>query len=330
MNRISPVYRSLFLAFLALTLATLPGCGKNYEQQVADNDRQVQSRLGTLRDDLDAGRVRNASIVSTYANKLGNTDPDLREIASTLKKEATPDGLSYQNLVRRLSAVNRTPKNEAEYAAAIGELNNLWIASDPVVFNDGLMDVVNSLADLSGGQLPRINIPRQSDDNPSALAGQTVPGSYLVGNPAYGQWKSDSSGQSFWEWYGKFALLQNVVGALGGGFSRGPIDYGGWHRRPRYSYYDDFGRSSYGSSKDRSAWKSGKERLAAQGIRTAPPKDYSSLASKRRVSAYSTLRKKSSRPSGLASGTKHASTYASYAGSSRGTSLRSRSAFRGK
>jgi hypothetical protein len=38
------------------------------------------------------------------------------------------------------------------------------------------------------------------------------PGYDYVGNPQYGQWQTDSSGRSFWEFYGQYALLRDLFG----------------------------------------------------------------------------------------------------------------------
>lgn len=38
------------------------------------------------------------------------------------------------------------------------------------------------------------------------------PGYQYVGNPRYGQWRTDSSGNSFWEFYGKYALFRDFLG----------------------------------------------------------------------------------------------------------------------
>ncbi len=73
--------------------------------------------------------------------------------------------------------------------------------------------------------------------NDSAKNEYSAPPGYnnYVGNTRYGTWKQDSSGNSFWEFYGKYAFLRTMLG-----FSR-PIY--------RYDYYDyrDYyrGSSSY-------------------------------------------------------------------------------------
>lgn len=55
----------------------------------------------------------------------------------------------------------------------------------------------------------------------------TPPGMAYVGNPKYGEWQKDNSGNSFWSWYGKYALFSML-------FSPRPFYYGfnswnGWN-----------------------------------------------------------------------------------------------------
>ncbi|MBU1195627.1 MAG: hypothetical protein KKE62_08850 [Proteobacteria bacterium] len=47
----------------------------------------------------------------------------------------------------------------------------------------------------------------------------TPPGMAYVGNPKYGEWQKDNSGNSFWSWYGKYALFSML-------FSPRPFYYG--------------------------------------------------------------------------------------------------------
>ena len=59
------------------------------------------------------------------------------------------------------------------------------------------------------------------------------PGYEYVGDSNYGQWRQDSSGNSFWEFYGKYALLSHLMG--------------GWYRpvyRYDYNMYRDYARSN--------------------------------------------------------------------------------------
>ena len=46
------------------------------------------------------------------------------------------------------------------------------------------------------------------------------PGYQQVGDQRYGQWRDDGRGGSFWEFYGQYALLRDVIGGFGRGVSR--------------------------------------------------------------------------------------------------------------
>ena len=76
---------------------------------------------------------------------------------------------------------------------------------------------------------------------------QHPPGYQYVGNDRYGQWRSEGGGRggSFWEFYGRYALLSHMIG----GFGR-PIYRNDWN-----SYRDNrgrgqpyFGSGTYGTS----------------------------------------------------------------------------------
>ena len=64
------------------------------------------------------------------------------------------------------------------------------------------------------------------------------PGYQYVGDPRYGRWRRDSSGSSFWEFYGKYALLRSMFGMFGG-----PIYSTSWDNYRDYRYR---GRPYYG------------------------------------------------------------------------------------
>ncbi len=68
---------------------------------------------------------------------------------------------------------------------------------------------------------------------------QHPPGYQYVGNERYGQWRGDGRGGSFWEFYGRYALISHMIG----GFGR-PIYRNDWNS------YRDFrgrGRPYFGS-----------------------------------------------------------------------------------
>jgi hypothetical protein len=62
-----------------------------------------------------------------------------------------------------------------------------------------------------------------------------------VGNEKYGKWNQGSDGNSFWEFYGKYAMLRSVLG-----YGMSPIYRGGWNDYRR-NYYPS-GRTYYGNN----------------------------------------------------------------------------------
>ncbi|MCK5542586.1 MAG: hypothetical protein KAI40_07810 [Desulfobacterales bacterium] len=53
----------------------------------------------------------------------------------------------------------------------------------------------------------------------------TPPGMGFVGNSEYGKWEKDNKGNSFWSWYGKYALFSNLLFYS----TMGPMRYNSWH-----------------------------------------------------------------------------------------------------
>nr|VFK28937.1 MAG: hypothetical protein BECKMB1821I_GA0114274_100792 [Candidatus Kentron sp. MB] len=334
---------------LVLFVAGLAGCSNQYAQKAAKKAEAVEGQLAELGKQIDAGALVNTRIIKTYADQLASRKPAFQEIATQLRLDATTKGPLYRGLRQRLEKVNRNPRNKKGFAVAFQELNALEAGSDPLVYNDALLDVVNTLADLSQGKLPRINVPPNAKTAAVKGDGDQVPGSYLVGNPAYGEWKTDSSGKSFWEWYGMYRMFTDVAGLVGsgfgGGFYRGPIYHDNWYGKPRYSFYHDSGRNAYGSHADRNTWRKGREHLTRQGIKPSKPKNYGSVATRKRVSTYASRRANTSSalrsgrmPSSSSSGGAGSSSTAGnvkrrssfFSASSRGTSRGRRSSFRGK
>lgn len=64
-------------------------------------------------------------------------------------------------------------------------------------------------------------------------------GFQYVGNPRYGRWRNSGSGGSFWEFYGKYALMSHLFGTF-----RQPVHRGEWNdwRSARQSRQPYFGR----------------------------------------------------------------------------------------
>lgn len=63
------------------------------------------------------------------------------------------------------------------------------------------------------------------------------PGYNMVGDSRYGRWRNDSSGRSFWEFYGQYALISHLLGGS-------PIYRSDYNN---YTNYRSQGRPYYGS-----------------------------------------------------------------------------------
>ena len=298
-------------AVLLVAASLLAACGENFPEIVGKQHARVTSLVRGLGEGIAAGRVRNANMITQYARIVRGDRPEVAQLTDTLAKEGTTDGMAYASLVSRLSRVNRKPKSEREADASLDELLRIEAATDATVFNDSLIDVVNVLADMSNGKLARLHVPASA---PKPAAG---PGGHLVGNPRYGQWRNNSSGNSFWVFYGQYALMRSLF------FRPGMYSYGSWYRGRGWSYYGDVGRHYYGGRTDSARWN----RAARTYPSSRPRKSYGPLGSQRKLSTYgrASTRQPGSALRRATSGT--ARRGSSYSGSAR--SSRSRG-FRGK
>ena len=300
--------KARFAVVLIAAAGLLAGCGENWGDKVAQRHAQVAAQVKQLGTYLDAGRVRNANIIKQYAIILERERPDVARLTRELAREGTTGGLAFGSLTQRLDKVNRAAADEKQAGAAFEDLQRIEAAADFVVFNDSLIDVVNVLADLSNGKLPRMQVARSE-----AKSAQGA-GSHLVGNPRYGQWRQNSSGQSFWAFYGQYAMMRSLF------FRPGPYYYSSWYGNRGWSYYGDVGRHYYGGRADSSRWSQARKTYP----NTRPRRTYGSLRSQRRLSTYG---RSTARSPGSA--LKRTSSYRSSArGTSRSTSRSS--SFRGK
>jgi len=292
----------IVLLFMLLVFG-LSGCGGNrFEKQLRNAHTLVQNNLTQLKTELDTRQLPNALLITKYANALITQKPDYADIAQLLKKESTSEGKNYNKLVTRLAAVNLIPRNEREAQVNVQELQMINNAADPGTYNDSLVDVVNTLASMSEGQLASVNVPRTASST-----GQQ--GNALVGNPSYGSWQRNSSGTSFWAWYGMYSLFNNVIGG-------GRYNYNSWSSRPNSSYYNNYGRERYGSYNDVSRNRDLSQRNPSKYNRTARTSPRYSATAKR-SSSFGSSRSSSSR-----------SRSSAYGSSSRSSSYSSSRGFR--
>ncbi|GLP95671.1 hypothetical protein [Paraferrimonas sedimenticola] len=225
---------------ILLTFALfLGGCGDDRPEKIAHYQAQSAQRIEKLGQMLDNGEIRNAMMLNQYADVLSQTRPELSPLLNQLKTDASRNGPLFQQLQTRLADLSNSA-NFLDLDEQLDEAYQLTQAADPNSYNDLLSDPLNVIADMSNGELARVNAVSQAASLAANGAEDFGAGSQLVGNPAYGSWQTNSSGMSFWEWYGMYALFSNLTS---------PVRYDRWSRNRDYSYYGDYGRKRYTSPK---------------------------------------------------------------------------------
>jgi len=231
------------LISLLFILQLLAGCESKLEQtQVTINQEiiKTQGDIEQLGQAVEVGSVRNARLLTEYAQVLKQQKPELTRIANLIAEDATRQGPIYQNLAMRLSDVKSETVTLDNANALLDELNRVQEAAKLSLFNDALTDPINVLADMSDGQLARVGAISQLAEKSAGDGTDYGAGSQMVGNPNYGNWQSGSNGTSFWQWYGMYRMFGDLTGR---------VNYSNWSNNRRYSYYSDYGRSRYTSPK---------------------------------------------------------------------------------
>jgi len=226
------------IIILALTLGIyLLFSGSN---GINDAISQANSNIKRLRYDLDSGQVQNARLIQEYASYLKTKKPAMASLIDVLSQSDSSKGPLFQSLVKRLKIAQQDKDQFSSTKQRLGELRAIAFAAEPANFNGALGDVVNTLASMSGGELPKIY------EGAGASQNKEAPGEQLVGNPTYGRWQTDNSGSSFWAWYGKYALFSSLMNV---GFGQ-RYYYNRWAGNRPYSYYNDVGRNYFSSEKN--------------------------------------------------------------------------------
>jgi hypothetical protein len=257
----------MHLFFRLLLLLPLTGCLVNENEEYINTIAPiVRQQLADTKAALAAGRVLNAQILKDYANRLPLMQPTLAAPAAVLAVEATANSQLLKHFEQRLKVAEDSPNDLGGLKMAADEVRALREATTTAVYNDALLDPINTLADLSAGQLPRLSAPKPRE--------KELPASQLVGNPAYGEWKQNSQGSNFWMWYGAYRMLDDVVG--------GGRNYNAWQSGRSWSYHNDYGRRLYGSRADDKTMRTMRKQYQPDaGIVPSERKRYGSSYSRR-------------------------------------------------
>ncbi len=246
-----------FVLMLVLPLALLlSGCGPSQQEQwqaslsVAAND--ARTSVQRLAKRINRGLISNTRTLRLYADSVKQIRPDAAELIDALAEDATTKGPIFKSLELRLEESKGDMQSAptaglASVSKLLNEFRSIEKAASPTLYGMMLTDPINVLADMSDNTLSRVESLSADASNQLSVNENLQTGSQMVGNPNYGQWRTDSSGSSFWEFYGKYALLSQL---FGGGRS---IYYNSWASHRPYSYYSDYGRSNYTSPRQRAS-----------------------------------------------------------------------------
>ncbi|WP_221409128.1 hypothetical protein [Reichenbachiella versicolor] len=100
-----------------------------------------------------------------------------------------------------------------------------WYDVSPVEFEQHIDDMGMTIVSKKNGVLHKETSPAGYDN--------------YVGNEKYGQWRRDSGGNSFWEFYGRYAFMSSMFNMIAY-----PARYSYWNNY--YGGYYGTGRSYYG------------------------------------------------------------------------------------
>ncbi len=234
-------YRAYLILVLVGFLAACSSGGAQLEGELVSTEKRIKE----LGDAIDGGSLRNAYMIKQYAQVLSQSRPELAPLLTELSKEATRSNPLFQSLTSRYSAVRNETEAFDSWVEKVEELQLIQSAADTESFNDALSDTVNVIADLSQGELARVNAVSKKTELQSNDAKDYGAGSQYVGNPHYGHW-SHGSGGSLWAWYGQYHFFSSMFGG-------NRYRYNDWAGRRGYSYYHDVGRGSYTSRSQRAS-----------------------------------------------------------------------------
>ncbi|MEJ1378256.1 MAG: hypothetical protein RPU32_09840 [Candidatus Sedimenticola sp. (ex Thyasira tokunagai)] len=239
------------ICILLLVQLGLSGCTSDeelWQQSLQLESSSASADVSQLIGQVKGQSIRNVKLLNAYADVVKKQSPDLREIVEALATDATVNGPIIKGLKERLDSANKAVAQaikggEPEVVQLQQEFSAIQVGADPALFSMMLTDPINVLADMSNGKLARVEAMSKEATLQTNQSGDYGAGSQLVGNPNYGNWRENSQGRSFWEWYGMYSLFSNMF--------RPPIYYGGWAGNRGYSYYSDYGRNYYTSPSQR-------------------------------------------------------------------------------
>jgi hypothetical protein len=290
---------------MAFSIAVLSGCTDEQQKEAdmlanvnAKLENKLQKNIGALE-----SRVKNTSLRGKYEMILSTAlaqvekehwnDEAIKDLVKTFRNDMTVQGTPFKTvkddvndvLGHKMSQYStltpsiKAPKDKLPDLRNYNlELERALEIVKPSVFDERYIDYINALSAISDKVDP---IVVNDNNRDAAFASQ------FVGNPAYGQWVTDSNGGSswsFWETYGMISFIDDLFfdggrhyGSYGYGSYRSnyntykPYSYGSnryrydtWHNQRNYSYYNDVYSKKYENSKTKATMANTDKKLQAK------------------------------------------------------------------
>lgn len=274
-----------YMSILLLsTLTLLVGCQSQEEKQaiefVTSNTnltKKVEDKIAKLEENVSNPNKKGqyeliANIAVNTVKKEHFNNEAIQDLLRSFEKDMTVSGTPFTSLKKDVNEVlnhearsynGRTSFSDmnSNQLSKIKNYNNELrrVSSAIDDYDDRFIDYVNSLAAISNSINPII--VQESSKEASF-------GSQFVGNPNYGQWVTDNSGNShwsFWETYGMISFIDDMLfdggrhyGSYGynsyrsygnDGYYSNRYRYDSWHNNRNYSYYNDTYSKKYESPK---------------------------------------------------------------------------------
>ena len=219
--------KRIIIGLIALFL--LVSCSDPNLPKIASKTEVIKAQISDLKSSLNDKTLVNAAILENYLVKTRASNPEYENILTALSRQYTSENSGVVKLEERLAAIHKNLSSSVLTSNdALAELEDLKQASDKDIFNDSLIDEINTVAALSNGALQPMDQPEGQE---------TKAGANLDGNPTYGRWQH-GGGNSFWVWYGQYSMFRSVFG--------GPR-YSSWYYNRPWSYGYDVYHNNYGS-----------------------------------------------------------------------------------
>lgn len=178
------------------------------------------------------------SLMLVAIDKVVNENKDLsaiKDMSTQFKKDTTEEGIVFKSIEANYNELVKDPiyekikngnfKNEdlGKVLNYQQEVSNALQTITPKSFDDKFIDYVNTLAAVSPSVSPVVI---------SELNKNTSAASAFIGNPQYGEWKTNSNGDMVWDFFMAY-MFMNAVGDI----AEAKYKYGSNYNYGKYNDY---------------------------------------------------------------------------------------------